>query len=237
MSGLSCNISNIGFLTIGLGVGLSAEAAPGDALDTINSLTPWLSSHNQTFSSSPEMSYWSGELLAKNAQIADEQIRSSPRVDGGLVGLALTLFRLWSAHASAKKTVASHGPHNGSPSGSSSRSVTWKAYYDILTAVLQNNLAYLPTTNGPERPQFASEIRRVEAICEANLMQEVVFPKANSKSSQVENWVEQVIMNWEVLCGPNWRDEDLGEGGQVAVGRNVLDVSVSMLSTGSLHVH
>lgn len=172
------------------------------------------------------MSYWSGELLAKSAQIAGEQICSSARADDGLVKLALTLFRLWSTHTSAKKPATSRGPHNGGSAGSSSRSATWKAYYDVLTVILQNSLAYLPPTNGPERPLFASEIRRVETICETNLMQEVVFPKANSNSSQVEDWVEQVIINWEVLCGPKWRDEDLGEGGQVAVGRNVLDVSV-----------
>jgi hypothetical protein len=52
-----------------------------------------------------------------------------------------------------------------------------------------------------------------------------MFPTASSQDSQVEEWVEQVISNWQVLCGPEWQDSDLGEGGQNAVGRNVLEVS------------
>jgi hypothetical protein len=40
-----------------------------------------------------------------------------------------------------------------------------------------------------------------------------------------------VISNWEVLCGPEWQDSDLGEGGQNAVSRNVLDVSSTTTMT------
>jgi hypothetical protein len=83
--------------------------------------------------------------------------------------------------------------------------------------------------DGPDRPQLASELRRIEAICENNLLREVKFPTASSSNSEVEEWVEQVIGNWEVLCGPHWQDQDLGEGGQNTVGRNVLDVSVTQV--------
>jgi hypothetical protein len=83
--------------------------------------------------------------------------------------------------------------------------------------------------DGPDRPQLASELRRIEAICENNLLRDVKFPTASSSNSEVEEWVEQVISNWEVLCGPHWQDQDLGEGGQNTVGRNVLDVSVTQV--------
>jgi hypothetical protein len=83
--------------------------------------------------------------------------------------------------------------------------------------------------DGPERPQLAGELRRIEAICENNLLREVKFPTASSNNSEVEEWVEQVIRNWEVLCGPHWQDQDLGEGGQNTVGRNVLDVSANQV--------
>jgi hypothetical protein len=87
-------------------------------------------------------------------------------------------------------------------------------------------MTYTPPVDGiAERPQFASELRRIESICENNLLREAKFPTAQANNSQVEEWVEQVISNWEVLCGPHWQDQDLGEGGQNAVGRNVLDVS------------
>lgn len=203
-----------------------------DALDSVNTLMPWLTSQNQAlFSSNSEISYWSGELLSRGAQVAAEQICSGARTDSGLLKLALTLFRMWAGHPSSKKPVPSRGPHNATAIGSSSRSTTWKAYYDVLTAILQNGLTYLPPTGAPERPQFASEIRRVESVCEANILNEVGFPKASSGSSRVESWVEQVVSNWEVLCGPNWRDEELGDGGQVGISRIVLDVSGSRCFT------
>lgn len=88
-------------------------------------------------------------------------------------------------------------------------------------------------TIAPERPQLVSEMRRVEAICENNILRDVKFPTANSGSEEVEEWVEQVIMNWEVLCGPHWRDDDLGEGGQSSYGRNVLDVSARFFGGAS----
>lgn len=205
-----------------LGVGLSTDSASNDALGVICSLTPWLSSHSQTFSSSPQFSYWSERLLAKGAQLAGDQIcANAVVVDDKLMGTALALFRLWSAHPIAKQPVSSHGGSNGDDS----KFALWKSYYDVLTAILQHSLPYVPATSESERPQFASEFRRVESVYEVNLLQNVMFPTANSTSSQVEDWVEQVIMNWEVLCGGHWRDEDLGEGGQSGVSRNVLDVS------------
>jgi hypothetical protein len=62
-------------------------------------------------------------------------------------------------------------------------------------------------------------------VCENILLRTVKFPRAHVQNHLVEEWVEQVIRNWEVLCGPEWCDDDLGEGGQDGVSRNVLDVS------------
>ena len=206
-----------------LGAGLSADSKPNDALEAISSLTPWLSSHSQTFSSTPQFSYWTEKLLGKSAQLTGDQIcANTVVVDDKLMGTALTSFRLWSAHPVAKQPSSSQGQ----------KLATWKSYYDSLTAILQHGLPYVPATSEPERPQLASELRRVESIYEANLLQSVMFPTANSTNSQVEEWVEQIIANWEVLCGGHWRDEDLGEGGQSAVSRNVLDVSAKAIPMG-----
>ncbi|KAJ6155587.1 Tetratricopeptide-like helical, partial [Penicillium chermesinum] len=59
---------------------------------------------------------------------------------------------------------------------------------------------------------------------------------AINSNSPVEAWVEQVIGNWQILCGPYWHDQDLGEGGQNAVGRNVLDI-LYRAATKTYHSH
>ena len=157
---------------------------------------------------------------------SEEAGTATPYSDPRHVEIALKLFRLWSVHPSVKGMPGVVKPTYdlGAP-GQPSRTSIWKSYYLFLTIVLQDGLAYPPPTDGPDRPQLASELRRIEGICERNILQEVKFPTASSDNSQIEEWVEQVIGNWEVLCGPNWQDQDLGEGGQNAVGRNVLDVS------------
>lgn len=156
---------------------------------------------------------------------SEEAGTATPYSDPRHVEIALRLFRLWSVHPAVKQGQGSpKAAYAGAP-GQPSRTSIWKSYYLFLTIVLQDGLTYPPSHDNPERPQLASELRRVEAICESNLLREVKFPTASSDNSQVEEWVEQVISNWEVLCGPDWQDQDLGEGGQNAVGRNVLDVS------------
>lgn len=227
-------VKNLRFSDYELGAG--QHTAPRDALETISSLTPWLNSHSQASSHNPQFSQWSEKLLAQGAQLAGEQIcANAPAIDGELVKTALTLFRLWSAHPNTKRPVSSHVTHNGTSTKPAPKYTIWKVYYGVLTAILRHGLPYVPTASGPERPQFAAEIRRVESIYETNLLQDVAFPTANSNSSQVEDWVEQVIGNWEILCGSHWRDEDVGEGGQSTVGRNVLDVSPCLFQGSPLY--
>jgi hypothetical protein len=66
----------------------------------------------------------------------------------------------------------------------------------------------------------------VEAIYEGLILKDTHFPKACENNDEIEQWIEAVMSNWRILCGPSWRDEELGEGGKGAVGRGVLDVSV-----------
>lgn len=197
-----------------------------DALKILETLTPWLSSHSTSPSSKcSQFLHWSEKLLGKAASIAGEEaVKRALSGDSELIKTALKLCRLWSAHPYVKQHSSSQAVRPEGPSEPAAKSAIWKSYYDLLTAILQNRLLYVPPTSGPDRPQLASEIRRVETIYETILLRESKFPMANSRNEQIEDWVEQVIRNWQELCGPNWTDEDLGEGGQNAVGRNVLDV-------------
>ncbi|KAJ5628674.1 Tetratricopeptide-like helical [Penicillium lividum] len=215
----------------------STVASIDESLETFAALIQWLGNGKLINNANSQFLSWSETLLGKGAVMASEEAgTATPYSDPRHVEIALRLFRLWAVHPAVKQGQGSpKAAYAGAP-GQPSRTSIWKSYYLFLTIVLQDGLPYPPSHNTPERPQLASEIRRVEAICESNLLREVKFPTASSDNSQVEEWVEQVISNWEVLCGPDWQDQDLGEGGQNAVGRNVLDI-LYRAATKTYHSH
>ncbi|KAJ5104502.1 hypothetical protein NUU61_001849 [Penicillium alfredii] len=219
------------------GTAQSSVAGISETLETFGSLIPWLSGGKLASVGTPQFLTWSETLLGNGALLASEEAsRNTPYSNRRHVEIALRLFRLWASHPSVKQGLSSYKASGADTSGPSRTSI-WKAYYGFLTIVLQDGLPYNPPTyEGAERPQLASELRRIESICEGNLLREVKFPTANSQNSQVEVWVEQVIRNWEVLCGPQWQDQDLGQGGQNAVGRNVLDI-LYRAATKTYHSH
>ncbi|KAL4807790.1 hypothetical protein BDV18DRAFT_136054 [Aspergillus unguis] len=199
-------------------------AGPEEALQAFNSLAPWLNS-TSLGSSSSQFLYWTEKILAEAAVLAgDEVCTNIAEANAGIVGMALKLFRAWSSHPAIKPGAASQAPQTEGPPESVPKSLIWKAYYDLLCTILLHDLPYVSPTNSPGRPQLANELRRVEAICEANLLRDVKFPTADAGNRNVETFVEQVIRNWKKLCGPHWHDEELGEGGQDALGRIVLDI-------------
>ncbi|KAL4746561.1 hypothetical protein BDW72DRAFT_184617 [Aspergillus terricola var. indicus] len=197
---------------------------PQEALQVFNSLVPWLNSTSLGYSSN-QFLYWSEKMLADGALIAGEEIcKDITSADGEMVRAALRIFRAWSSHPSVKPGESASGMQNESSPEPVPKSSIWKSYYDLLSAILLHELPYTAPAQGPERPQLATELRRVEAICEANLLRDVKFPTADSGNEVIEAWVEQVIHNWKRLCGPQWHDEELGEGGQHALGKNVLEI-------------
>jgi hypothetical protein len=123
--------------------------------------------------------------------------------------------------------------------------MAWKAYYDTLSTTIRYNLPYdADTIPAPSeksaldnhtsaRLQQRAELKRVETIYENLLIKETHFPKASESNHEVEVWVESVIANWRVLCGPSWTDEEFGEGGKEGVGRSVLDVSIQRLNSNT----
>ncbi|KAL4909432.1 hypothetical protein BDW74DRAFT_146551 [Aspergillus multicolor] len=199
-------------------------SGPQDALQIFNSLAPWLNSTNLG-SSSNQFLYWSEKVLADGAQLAgDEVCKNIASADGEMLRSALKIFRAWSSHPSIKPGDSAPETQTESSPEPVSKSSIWKSYYDVLSAVLIHGLPYPAPAHGRERSQLATELRRVEAICEASILRDVKFPRADAGNNGVEAWVEQVIQNWERLCGPQWHDEELGEGGQHGWGKNVLEI-------------
>lgn len=207
------------------GTAQSITSNVAEALETFESAIPWLNSRLPASLANPQFLHWSDKLLSRGAIVAGNEVcAKAPRVDDNLVELALKLFRLWSAHPNVGQGAVPLATEIEGPAEPASAATTWKSYYNLLSTILQQGLVYIAPENGPKRPQLAREFRHVESMSEASLLREEKFPMANAHNPHVEIWVEQVIRNWEILCGPQWTDEDLGDGGQNAMGRNVLDI-------------
>ncbi|KAF4762838.1 hypothetical protein HAV15_000811 [Penicillium sp. str.  len=215
----------------------STAADVNETLETFASLTPWLSGGKLASITTPQFLKWSESLLGNGALLASIEVtKHTTYSDPRHADIALQLLRLWVAHPAVKQGGSATNPSSVDSFSLAPRASVWTAYYRFLTAVLQGGLTYTGPNDGPDRPQLCSELRRVETIYERNLLSEVMFPTASSQNSQVEEWVEQVIRNWQVLCGPEWQDSDVGEGGQDAVGRGVLEI-LYRAATKTYHSH
>lgn len=176
---------------------------------------------------------WTERLLARFCVLTN-QTSSISGVSTSNTSRDLTAFRAWAQFWEGRPghgIIALEGP---SVESSILRRHIWKAYYDTLSDILQQSLIYEPPlkTTAEKSNNLTAirilqrvELKRVEMTYEGILLKEFRFPKATEANEEVEDWVEQVMGNWRVFCGLSWSDEELGEGGQDAVGRNVLDVS------------
>ncbi|KAL2350579.1 hypothetical protein BJ546DRAFT_858106, partial [Cryomyces antarcticus] len=228
--------------------GISQEelGSHADALDTYNSVLPYLSLVPPSASSSPQGLLWTERLLTRPCLLSSQTV--SPRNES----TALRSFRAWAKfwQSTAGRFVVENSVV-GQKHGTSRRYV-WKAYYDTLSSILQQELVFAPSSRDsgtllpgfsedtPEQDQVAAklqqwaELKQAETSYEGLLLEETRFPKASQTNGEVEVWVESVIANWRVLCGPTWQDEELGEGGKGAVGRGVLDI-LYRAATKSFH--
>ncbi|KAH0101839.1 hypothetical protein KCU60_g9530, partial [Aureobasidium melanogenum] len=115
----------------------------------------------------------------------------------------------------------------------------WAMYYNFLSFLLSTDLVYTSSAESPlavynfeypahdlakMRLRQRSELKQVEAAYESVLLYKNKFPHANQSNEEVEQWTNSIISNWSILCGPGWREVDLGEGGKAAVSRSTLDV-------------
>ncbi|KKY25631.1 putative filamentation protein [Phaeomoniella chlamydospora] len=188
-----------------------------ESLETFQSLLPWITSSITGTAFSKQRSYWTDQFLAQLALVAskDEEILFNQRE------LALQAFRHWAIRAQKQQNV---GSDIGFGFVFPSQPQIWKAYFQFLSRLIQKSYEYPDDSDLAPKLQQYVEYKRVESMYENVLMKTVRFPKAHDSSLEIEGWVEQVIRNWRVLCGPQWTDEELGQGGKNAVGRVVLDV-------------
>ncbi|KAI9807365.1 MAG: hypothetical protein M1833_000108 [Piccolia ochrophora] len=198
-------------------------------------------------SSSPESRYWSEQLLG-HCCLLTNQIAGSTKQQPAVLN-ALGAFRAWARFWEPKsgQSIATLGGV-GAGKGFLRRHV-WRAYYTTLSSLLTHGLAYappkaIPSSQDPKdaelsnipnvRFQQRTELQRVQSTYEGILLGEVPFPKANEYNHEIGDWVDIVMNDWAILCGPSWCDDDLGEGGKDALGRNTLDI-LYRAATKSFH--
>jgi tetratricopeptide (TPR) repeat protein len=204
------------------GTAQSQTGNASDALQTFKPFVPWIDNIKARLSGQTQLSYWSEQMLAQMAFVASTNLDLFAMHSDTRIGIALQAFRLW-ADLSTRSKEISHTTFGNSQVHLSNLHIL-KGYYDLVSRLLQHDFSYPRTDEVRPRSRQATELRNVERMYENELLRRSRFPKAQESNAPIEDWVEQVIGNWELLCGPNWREVDLGEGGCNAVGRNVLDI-------------
>jgi hypothetical protein len=232
-----------------------------DALDIYKSMIPFLSSLPISLGSySPEFRVWTERMLSRMVAVS---MKFSPLGAWVDFESMLQMFHLWMSlfrftPSNPKLPIAYEPPQKSPPlvelglEVDYSRWDVWMSYYDTLSEILRRGYIYSPAyTEGiPDilqsreglsddefitvRLQQRAEIKKVENSIEAKLLDETRFPKSNERNSRVERWVDAVMQNWRIMCGPTWQDAELGAGGKNAIARGVLDVSVTCLSCSLL---
>ena len=193
-----------------------------EALQTFRPFVPWIDNIRARLPGQLQLSYWSEQMLAQMAFVASTNIDFTALQSNPWVAVALQAFRLWADLATRSKEV-SYATFGNSQAHLSNLRIL-KGFYDLVSRLLQHGFEYPPTGEVRPRLKQSAELRNVERMYENELLRNTRFPKAQESNEPIENWVEQVIRNWQILCGPSWREMDLGEGGRNAVGRNVLDI-------------
>ena len=188
---------------------LGSKQEHARALASYRSVVPWLDGIASMIPSNPQLSFWIEQLLST---LAISQSESPGDEDS-----ALTTFRQWALAIS--KTKPASPRLYGFYGSYHTRRVVWKAYYLLLSRLLREGFS-----SQTSRSAQSSELRRVQTGYENELLRTTQFPTASQSNTIVEEWVEQVIGNWEIMCGTQWHESELGEGGRNSAGRSVLDI-------------
>ncbi|KAL8713755.1 MAG: hypothetical protein Q9220_002281 [cf. Caloplaca sp. 1 TL-2023] len=209
------------------------------ALSTYQSVIPEITTMLQAPQVTLELRTTIEKLLARCCILTSIFVKRAAynHQDSRGTGTTLAPFRAWAElWASVPKDPSSSGLP---PRGSVPRRQTWRLYFDILSEMLQKGLPYPIMTQGPSatakemssdhvkslenpRLQQSLEMQKIEDVYDEILHKEVSFPKANETNLEVESWADQIMVNWRVVSGPRWRNEDVGRGGKEAATRRLL---------------
>ena len=215
----------------------------GDAVATYDSILPLISQSQSPVAFGHEYRHWANQLILQNCRVCAKYLESTLSSPERLFQSSTPInpsnilkpFRTW---ALINPSPVSHPPLAGS---SQSPRQTWQDYYIAVSTLL----ALRPmSTRAPQETGIGSnkefnntfgfestsrqllELRQVEAAYEAALFRDYGFPQANETHAEIDDFIDQVITNWQVVCGSDFVDEDLGDGGKIAYSRKVAAVSL-----------
>lgn len=193
--------------------------------------------------STREERLWTERLLARSCLVSINHSAHSVRRGRETSSFPSRLgpFRAWATFWEGRPSHGSIVLDGGNSEAAISRRRIWQAYYHTLSEVLGRvsggfhdeltaDVTYGNSMTPPPLPvavaklRLFQELRKVEATYEELLLKEIKFPMANETNLEVEQWTDQVSTNWRLVSGPTWTDDEIGEGGQEAAGRNTLDV-------------
>lgn len=177
------------------------------ALVIYRAAAAWIELNYDLIKSNSQSSFWAEQLLAECALLDSEATSAEARQK---------TFQLWSQLVKSPEVA---GSTYGYTSAHPSRDTIWAAYYKFASHALRQS----QHATSASRTALASQLRTIEAAYESSFLRKRKFPKATESNTAVEEWVESVIQNWLILCGPGWRDDELGHG-RNGVTRNVLDI-------------
>ncbi|KAL9102238.1 MAG: hypothetical protein Q9163_002598 [Psora crenata] len=221
------------------GVALENTGMMKEAAQCYESMLPHITSIQSTVGMLPEHRLWSERLLARYCMLVYKHVAALSRTPHALLAddsniepaSIMKPYRAWAEFWDTRHPRTTNQHSGIDIENGSLRTRIWKAYYDILSVLVQHQIV---SPVSESRPQQALELRSVEASYESMLLQEVKFPKADQATPEIEGWVDQVMANWRTLLGPSWKEADLGSGGRVALSRSVLDV-IYRAATRSFH--
>ena len=200
----------------------SQEGDVSGSLKLFKSVVPWMHRLEPKLVSHSQMHFWSEQLLAHTAVTASDSLDMSSPDSDGRIDTALQAFRHWAIFGAKSRETARDDFGIAQPVRP--RVEIWKSYYLFLSKLLQHGIDHHALREKHTRLHQTAELCRVESIYESELLRITSFPKANENNRTIEEWVEQVMQNWEVLLGRSWPEAELGEGGRNALGRKVLDI-------------
>ncbi|KAI5205808.1 hypothetical protein E4T39_02789 [Aureobasidium subglaciale] len=219
-----------------LGVAKEQNLSLDSALLVYSQALPAIDQAPVNLSAYLEYRTWAARLLGRICSLQSNQGHTSTLASANAALISYRAWaRIWSGDSSSRTTAPSYslGPHD------ISNKDVWALYYNFLSFVLASDLIYTSSNESPltihdsaylssdlakARLRQRSELKQVESAYESLLLYKTKFPQASQSNQEVELWANSVISNWSILCGPKWREIDLGEGGKATVGRSTLDI-------------
>lgn len=199
------------------GTNYMRNGRPSEAQKTFSVAITYIQTSRDLVYSTQQLAYWSEQLLAQAAMGAYKQAEG-----GRLDQPGVDAFKSWAAIAMRMPEISPSTFRNSD--AHVSRLPVWQKFYECSSASLRTLPPSSNATDSSARMRSAAELRRVERGYENELLGTLKFPTATETNEIVEQWVEQAALNWQALCGPQWHDAELGEGGRDAISRNMLDI-------------